>query len=958
MRHSRMAMPVGTVLVASALIATFSEAPAQEKADTARAFTAALTEATPVDPAVRVGSLDNGLRYYVRENGRPEQRAELRLAVNAGSVLEDDDQRGLAHFVEHMAFNGTEHFAKQELVDYLESIGMQFGPDINASTSFDETVYTLTVPTDSAVLVETAFQILEDWAHGIAFDSVEVEKERGVVLEEWRLGQGAFARIRDKQFPVLFRDSRYAERLPIGLPEIITGADHEALKRFYRDWYRPDLMAVIAVGDFDADSIEGQIRRHFQSLRDPDSPRARSVFDVPEHDEMLFAIASDPELTVSTVSVIYKLPLGQDATLGDYRRSLVERTYNSMLNFRFYEITQGSEDPPFLFASSDKGRLVRSGEVYSLGAAVRDGEIERGLARILLEGERVSRFGFTEAELERQKADMLRAYERGFMEREKTESNAYAAEYVRAFLVREPIPGIAYEYALVRRFLPGITLTEVNRIARKWISDRNRVILVASPEKEGLKGPVESELAAVFEEVRAAEIRPYQDEAAEGPLLTNLAAPGRIVEESAVDEIGVTEWRLENGVRVLLKPTDYKEDQVLFYARSPGGTSLAPDEEYLSAAWAATVVSMGGIGELSAVDLQKRLAGKIVSVGPTVGELQEGLSGNASPQDLETLFQLIYLNFTAPRRDSTAFLSFVSRMRTVLENRSADPEAVYSDSLSVILSQGHFRRRPPTPEMLDEIDLDRALAFYRERFADAGDFVFTFVGSFEPDTIRPLVERYLGALPAAGRAEKWRDVGVEPPAGIIRQVLRKGLEPKGRTTLVFTGPFEFERRNRYLLQSTVEVLRIMLRETLREDLGGTYGVSVNAAPTRDPKTRYSLRISFGADPERLEELTRAAFVTIDSLAAYGASDENLAKVKEMQRRQRETDLKENGFWLSIIDYYDRYGEDLGLIAAYDQLVQGLTGEAIGEAARAYLPPDRFVQVSLVPEEAEVSETDE
>lgn len=949
--HRQRATAPATVAVLFSLVAT-GTLTAQEPADTAAAWSAPLEAPLPVDPEVKTGRLENGLRYYLRVNGRPEKRAELRLVVNAGSVLEDEDQRGLAHFVEHMAFNGTEHFAKQQLVDYLESIGMRFGPDLNAYVNYDETVYKLTIPTDSAGIVETAFQILEDWAHGLTFDSVEVEKERGVVVEEWRLGRGAFSRIQDKQFPILFKESLYAERLPIGKLEIIETAPVETLRRFYHDWYRPDLMAVVAVGDFDPDRFEHLIRHHFEGLEAPESARPRPAIQVPDHEETLFAIASDPELPISNVQLVYKLPPSMVRTHANYREWFEQRLYNSMLNSRFFEITQTSEDPPFLFASSGKGRWVRSAEVYLLAAAVPDGGIARGLERVLVEAERVARHGFSESELERQKADMLRSFERSFDEREKTESSSYASEYVRAFLVEEPIPGIAYEYALARRFLPEIDLEDVNRIGRTWIGDRNRVILAASPEKEGVPIPDEVELAAVFGRALATEIEPWEETAADVPLLAELPESGTVVEERRFEEVGVTEWRLSNGMRVLLKPTDFKEDQLLFSARSPGGSSLAPDENYLSAEWSATAVSVGGVGDFSAVDLQKRLAGKLVGVGPAMDELQAGMSGNASPKDLETLFQLIYLHFTAPRRDTTAFASLSSRLRTMLANRSASPEAVYSDTLTVVLSQHHFRRRPPTVEMLEEIDLDTALAFYRDRFADAGNFTFTFVGRFNLDSIQPLVERYLGGLPSTSRQETWRDVGVEPPTGIVRRVVRKGIEPKGRSTLVFTGPFEFERLNVYTVQSMVEVLRIMLRETLREEMGGTVGVFVSASPVRDPRPRYTVRIAFGADPERLEELTGAVFATIDSLATHGASEENLAKVKETQRRQRETNLRENRFWLSVIDDYDRHDEDLRLIMEYDELVEDLTAEAVGRAARTYLRPGNYVRVLLLPEMTE------
>ena len=947
-----MALPILGVLVVG--LASPSGASAQVSdppiADTLAAATVPPSEPMPTDPKVLHGTLANGLTWYVRANARPEARAVLRLVVNAGSVLEADDQLGLAHFLEHMAFNGTESFEKQELVDYLERIGMRFGADINAYTSFDETVYMLEVPTDSAGMLETGLQILEEWAHAITLDSLEIEKERGVVLEEWRLGQGAASRVRDEQFPVLFQGSRYADRLPIGDPEIIQSFDHAALRRFYHDWYRPDLMAVIAVGDFDAADVASRIERRFSAIpARPDAPR-RPEFDVPRHPETLVSSVTDPELQVSRVEVLWKLPPESDGTHADYRRRMVERSWNSMLNFRFFEITRESEQPPFLFAGSGKGSLVRGSEAFQLQAAVADGESRAGLERLLLEAERVERFGFTQAELDRQKADMLRGYERAWEEREKSESSTYAAEYARAFLQGESFPGIEYEYALARRYIPGIQLDEVNRLGRQWISDSSRVLLAATPEKEGVEAPTEAQLLAAFDAAVAAsiELTPWDDSDSDRPLLDELPAGGSVVAETRHESVNVTEWRLSNGVRVLAKPTEFKSDQVLFSARSPGGTSLASDEEYLSATWASSVVGASGAGEFSAVDIQKSLAGKAVSVSPFIGENEEGFSGSASPRDLEILFQLISLYATSPRRDETAFGSLMSRVQTAIANRGTSPEAVWADTLSVVLSQGHPRRQPPTPERIERVDLDQALSFYDERFADFGDFTFTFVGSFDLAELRSLVELYLGSLPATGRSEAWRDIGVRPPGGVERRTVFMGSEPKARTAIVFTGPFEYDRANRMLLGATTDVLDIMLREVLREELGGTYGASVSVSSSRIPVERYGVRIGYGAEPERVEELTAATFAVIDSLTTYGASEANLDKVKETRRRSRETDLEDNGFWLAAISGYDRDGEPLGQILELDPLLEALTPESIGEAAGRWLDPERYVQVSLMP----------
>ena len=902
----------------------------------------------PTDPAVTIGVLPNGLRYYIRENPEPKARAELRLVVNAGSVLEDDDQLGLAHFVEHMAFNGTENFEKQELIDYMERVGMRFGPDVNAYTSFDETVYMLMVPTDSAELVSTAFQILEDWAHGQLFDHEEIDKERGVVVEEWRLGQGASARMRDKQWPILFKGSRYAERNVIGNEEILQNFDYEVLKRFYRDWYRPDLMAVVAVGDFDKSEIEQLIQSHFAHLELPDIVRERPVFPVPGHDETLFAIATDPEATFNAVNVYWKQALREEGTTAAYRQSIVESLYNRMLNTRLFELTQQA-DPPFLGAFSGQGRFIGSTEVYMLGAGVPENGIERGLETILTESERVDRFGFTQSELDREKRELLRSIQQAYDEREKTESSSYASEYVRAFLYDEPIPGIAYEFETHRELVPGITLEEVNRLASEWIVENNRVILVSAPEKEGVEVPTEEQLLAVFAAAGAAEVAAYEDAVTDAPLVAVVPEPVAIVSESHVEEVGLTVWELANGVRVLLKPTDFKDDEVLIRAWSPGGSSLASDENYVAAATATTVVAQGGLSEFSLVDLQKVLAGKAVRVSPFIASISEGLSGSASPSDIETMFQLVYLYFTAPRRDENAYLSFRSRMNAFLANRSADPVSAFRDTAMVTLTQNHHRARPPSQELYEEMDLDVSYAFYQDRFADASDFVFVIVGTFDPAEIKPLVQTYLGGLPSIGREETWRDEGIHPPTGVVEKTVYKGIEPKSQTQIVFTGPFEWTRENRYAISSLASVLRIRLREVLREDMGGTYGVGVSGVGSRDPRERYTFTVRFGTAPERLKELTAAVFQQVDSIKTYGPTQDDIAKVKETQRREYETDLRENNHWLSSLMATEIYDMDVRDILKYDELVVSLTPEMMQKAAELYLRTDNYVQISLYPE---------
>ena len=913
-------------------------------------------EMLPIDPAVRSGKLANGLRYLIRENKRPENRAELRLVINAGSILEDDDQQGLAHFAEHMAFNGTENFPKQEIVDFLEGIGMRFGADLNAYTSFDETVYMLQVPTDSAEVMNKAFQVLGDWAHRVKFDPEEIEKERGVVVEEWRSGRGAQARMRDKQLPIIVKDSRYAERLPIGKKALLDTFNHASLTRFYRDWYRPDLMSVVAVGDFSADSIEVLLKQTFEPISKAENPRPRADYTVPDHEETLFAIATDPENARSVVSVYFIQDVSPEDTKDNYRSMLIRNMFNSMLNQRLREITQ-KPNPPFLGAGSSQGSLVRTKGVYSLGAAVQEGGIERGLEAVFTEAVRVQRHGFTQSEVDRLKINMLRGIEQSYRERDKRRSRNFASEYIRHILTNEPIPGIEMERDLFQELIPGIQVGEVNKLVSEWITDKNRVIVVNAPEKEGLTVPTEAELLDIITRVQQKDVEPYVEDVSDDPLVAQMPTPGKVVNETMVDTFGVTEWTLSNGLKVVMKPTTFKNDEVLFRAFSPGGHSLASDEDYTAASTAATVMMESGLGKFNQIELGKKLAGKVVRVSPAIGSLSESMSGSASPQDLETMFQLIYLRFTAPRADSLAFRAFQDRIRGMLQNRGMRPETAYSDTIQVTMSQNHFRSRPFSNEILEEMSLQKSLDFYKERFADASDFTFVFVGNFEPAQMKPLVETYLGGLPALKRGETWRDTGSRAPKGVIEKTLKRGKEPKSRTRLIFSGPFDWDDRfNRYAFGSMSDVLEIKLREVLREDEGGTYGVGVRASRSRWPEGRYSISISFGCDPERLEELTKLVFVQIDSLKQKPVDQSYIDKVTEMDLRSRETNQKENGYWRNTLRSYYQNGTDLMALLTYEnEVIRKLTAEDVQKAATQYFNMENYARFILLPEEGAAEE---
>lgn len=900
----------------------------------------------PIDKRIKVGKLANGLTYYILPHRKPEKRAYFWLAVNAGSVLEDDDQRGLAHFVEHMGFNGTKRFPKQDLVNFLERMGVKFGADLNAYTSFDETVYMLQVPTDKVELVDKALQVLRDWAGDVSFDPTEVEKERGVVLEEWRLGRGAFMRIFDKQAPVLFHGSKYADRITIGKPEIIKGAPREALVRFYKDFYRPDLMAVVAVGDFETADIEKKIAAEFGDLKSPAKPRPRPHMAMPSHKDTLVSVETDTEMPNASVQVLNKMPHRPQASERDYRRMLGEQLYGAMINARLDELRR-KPGSPFLFAFAGTNPFVRTTDAFARTAYVKEDAVEPGLATLLEEVVRVEKHGFRQTELDRAKKDMLRNFEQSVVQRDKRDGREFASEIVRNFLQAETMPGIETEKALAEKLLPTFTIEELDGLAKTWGGAENRVLAVAGPAK--MKKPAPDGLLAIVRAAQQKNVKAYEDAVSSAPLLASAPKAGKITAERKLPDIGVVEWKLSNGTRVVWKSTDYRFDEVRFSAFSPGGHSLAKDADFESAQFSDDVVNEAGLGPFDAVQLRKALTGKIANVSPRVSELEEGFWGSGSPTDLETMMQLVHLYFTAPRRDPAAFEAWKARETEFVRNRRLMPEVVFYEDMQLLLSQNHKRRQPVTPEMLAKVDLDRALASYRDRFAEAGDFTFTFVGNLEPDKLRPLVETYLASLPTRHRKEKWRDVGVKWPKGAPQKTVVKGREPKSMVMIAFHGNEKWTRDTDNDMRMLGEVLRIRLREVLREDMGGVYGVGANGTIARRPKQEYRFTVNFGCSPDNVDKLKQAVFDEIKALQDKGIGDDTIGKVKEARIRAHEVNLRENGFWERELSRAWNYGDDPKLIPDIKPMVDKITSDRVKAAARKYLHTETAAFGVLKPE---------
>lgn len=908
----------------------------------------AQNQSIPLDPQIIKGQFENGLKYMIRKNARPENRMELRLVVDTGSLQEDEDQLGLAHFVEHMAFNGTKNFEKNDLVDFLESIGLRFGPDLNAYTSFEETVYMLQVPVDDQEIIEKAFLVLQDWAAGITFAEEEIEKERGVILEELRLGKGAQKRLLDKRLPVLFHESRYAERLPIGKARIIANAPREAFTRFYNDWYRPDRMSVVAVGDFDPEDVKKLIEKYFAVLKNPETNRESPSNKVPDHDETLFSIETDPELQYTMIGIAQKLGARNKDTVEAFRRSLVEGIFFQIVNQRLAERLQ-EPNPPYLFAQSSIGSIVRSKEMLMVDAVVREGLFEEGLKSVLLEWRRVQRDGLTPSELKRAKAATLKSYESYYNERDKSESSQFAAEYIRHLLEGETVPGIEKEYELVQQIVPSISLEEVNATAVSLNDPANRVILWSAPEKEGIKVPSQEDILRILNETKALEIERYDDGVGDRPLMSELPQPGEIIFRKHYPKIDTYEWVLSNRMRVLLKKTDFKNDEILLSANSPGGYSQVEDKDFTIASSASSLVAQGGVADFDAVDLGKLLSDKNASASVSIGNYSEGFSGFASPSDIETMFQVLTLQLTQPRKDPEVFQSYKVQVADILKNRANNPSYVFNERVNKALYGDHPRHQPTDEKWLESLDLDRSMVFYKDRFSTFSDYTVAIVGNFSWDVIEKMVTQYLASLPGGFRDEKPVFRNDDPVGGHVNVRVEKGLEDQASVQIMIHGDAKWDHKESYPLRATIDVLNIRLREVLREAEGGVYGVRASGGISRVPKGTFSCNISFGCSPENTEKLIKLALDEVQKLKSEPASEVNINKVKEIHRRGFETSSKQNGFWSGNLLF--RFNNDLdpNEIVQFLKKPNNLQAEDIMRSAKKYLNTTNLFIAQLHPE---------
>ncbi|MES2520958.1 MAG: insulinase family protein [Bacteroidota bacterium] len=902
----------------------------------------------PMDSRVKTGVLPNGLKYYIMKNAEPKNRAQLRLAVKAGSVLENDEQQGLAHFMEHMNFNGTKNFPKNELVNFLQKSGVRFGADLNAYTSFDETVYMLPVPTDSIEVFKKGMQILEDWAHNATLDPSEIDKERGVVLEESRTGKGAQARMRDKYFPVILNNSQYAKRLPIGKDDILKNFKYDVLKQFHQDFYRPDLEAVTVVGDIDVAMVEKMIIEKFSGIQNPANEKERTKYNIPLTGGTDVAIVTDPEQPNTIIQILNKQPKRKDVTYQDRRDGMVRSLFNQMLSSRIQELTQKA-DPPFQFGYAGYGGFLGNLDAFTSFVVAKGGNVEKGLKAILEETERAKKFGFTASELARAKTQYMVGQERAYKEKDKTDSEQMAEGLVGAFTEDENLTSPDFSYDFTKKYLDGVKLEEVNALSSILITADNRAVILMAPEKDKATLPTETQIREWLN-TAGKNVTAYVDQTVDKPLIAKLPVGSKVTVTKQIPEVGITELTFANGVKAVLKPTDFKNDEILIGAYSMGGTNLYADKDADNARLASTIASIGGLGEFSSINLRKMMTGKVARITPYITGTSENFNGSTSPKDLETSLQLVYSYFTQPRFDGEVIKGFLANQRDALANqqKTLTPEKVYNDSLSVILSNYAPRNLPMTVERMEKIDAQRAFDIYKERYADASDFTFLFVGNFKNEEIKPLLEKYLGGLPSTKRKETFKDLGIRPPKGKVEKTLYKGTEPKARVTMVWSGDYEVTPENETQVEALSEVLEIKLIEKLREEESGVYGVGVSGSTAKTPAKRYNFRIAFQCAPENVEKLVNRTMAEIQKVKDSGAEATDIEKFKAETKRQTETQLRDNNFWLGYLQGQYQDGEDVKEVLKEDEMLKKVTVESTKAAAKKYFA-ENMIKVIMLPE---------
>lgn len=895
----------------------------------------------PMDPNVRIGKLDNGLTYYIRHNEKPSGRADFYIAQKVGSVLEEESQRGLAHFLEHMAFNGTTNLPGMTLREYLQSRGIKFGENLNAGTGIDQTVYMITnVPTDIPGLVDTCLLILHDWSSFIALEEDEIDNERGVILEELRTREDASERIMKEILPIMYPNSPYANRLPGGLPEVVANFEYQTLRDYYHKWYRPDLQGLIIVGDIDVDAIETRIKEMCADIPTPVNPAPRPQFMIEDNDEPIVAIASDPEATNYRVNLYYKQEATPDSLKNDINYWIAQymlAIVSEMEINRLQELVQ-KPNPPFVYGYSyySSYYIAPTEDAWTSMAMAKDAAgIDEALTALVTENKRMQQYGFTASEYERAKADFMKRIESQYNERNNTENSNYVDECLNNFLSNEPMMGIETEYAMYQQIVPNLPLEVINMMAQQLIPENNLVITVTAPKKEDEVLPTKEDILNFYNTANAIEVEPYQEEVFDGPIVPNMPKPGKIKKEADMPEFDAKVLTLSNGMKVYYKKTTFKEDEIRFTANSWGGLSTLKQEDFITLSNLGDVITLGGVGNFSATDLPKVLAGKKVRVTPYIGNYGEGMSGNCSPKDLETMMQLIYLYFTAPRADEEAFQSYAQRAKAALVNQELNPMTTFSDSLIMVLYNNHPLRIRTKAADIDKIDYAKAMDMYKQCFADPKNFTFYFVGNIDEETFKPLVEQYLASLKKGKGKNDWKDIGLGiSEKDVICHYEKEMQNPKVTIYMTINGLMEYNYRNMIYMDVLSDVMDIYYTRTIREEEGGTYGVGVYGTVNDKPKDAYMFLIAFDTNLDMYEKLMGKVRDGLNDVATNGPAQEDLSKVVENLYKKRAENKEENSFWISAMS--DFVEDNINIDAEFDAIVKSITPQTIADFAKEVL----------------------
>jgi zinc protease len=912
----------------------------------------------PNDESVRYGVLENGMTYYIKSNKEPLERASFYIIQNVGALLEEDHQNGLAHFLEHMAFNGTKHFEENGIIDFLEKHGVAFGRNINAYTSQNQTVYNITdVPVNKPGLLDSCLLVLNDWSNYLLLTEEEIDKERGVIKEEWRTRRTAQFRMYSESMQYMYPNSKFAERDVIGDLEVIENFEYDALRDFYHRWYRTDLQAIAMSGDFDAEEMEKKVIDLFSQIPAVENPPERPFYEIPDHEEAVFGLVTDPEAQQTMIQYMIRHRKAHDGpeTFMDYRESYIHELFNAMMGQRLEELVQKG-DPPYVVGLVNYGDFERGYEVLQALAIPKPNQEELGFTALMTELERAKRFGFTQGELDRAKAEILSQWEKYYKERDKISNDEHINSYVDHFLDGDAYPSTEFGYQAVQAILPTITVTDFSQRLDKWVSTKNKVMIIQGPEGEGVEHLSEAAAMAILEKVASAEIEPYEDEALAESLVSGELVPADLVSERKLDVLDAVEWTLANGAKVIFRHADFEKDQVQIRGYSKGGSSLYEAADVPNTGMLTDLVSMYGVGEFDAMGLQKMLSGKNVSLMPTLGSLSEGINGTASPKDVETMMQLLYLSFNEPRFDKEAHDAIVARFLAFVENMNNNPQKVMGDSLSLILTDYHPRTRVLDTKYLEDIEYDRIEDIYRDRFADASDFFFVIVGNMDQEEVKMLARKYIGAIGDLDRTETWVDRKVYEPEGVVEKVIPMTLAtPKANVNIVMNQEMEYSPYNRMVMRVIENVLDLRYTETIREEEGGTYGVGIRTTLNKWPVEKATMRIMFDCDPDRAAELKEIVFTELEKLAKEGPSEEDLSKTVENILKDREQSKEHNSYFLNTLYNYYVYGINFDDPANYEDIVNGLTTKDVQKLMQAFYTDPNVVDVVFVPKEEAAAE---